>query len=528
MLRHYQHFDRTRLFGPEWTVTQQWTSLNVPWSVDYLETKFKVSLARASHVVIVLSQLDDRYFRGLEGQYEFHLQFRIHHAGEEDYIVRSNSTYYMRRSVSTELNLDEGDYFILLKVTAKRYPNDPTPEDLVRQTCHNRREKLLSIGLSYDLAHAKGQFRLLERLDKERAKRLRRERRKDSAKKMHEGRRNVHKKSKLKGIKTEMRKQEKARQRELREIEKQKAAAEAEAAAAAAAATQQADTESLERGFEGFTMGEKHGKDVTGLGIVDEPQAHSGSSSLPTPAQSPAPTQLQHSSFPALMNGEITSSPRPATPPLPHRSSMPAGVRPSRKDTLQRVNPPSRRGTLSPLPQVRISRPSIVEAHRNGKALSLSDISDDDMSWDSEIDGPEDSESDLEDGTGHRPRDGYGSGPSFFGMGMDGGDNHSDKSGDEDESDPWNAVCVVGLRVFCEDKDREAGVKIEVLRPGDKGYEPESNRGGGMRALGQRRLDIDDAAESAARGVRRAMFGSYGYGVVEGSIGGLPAHLEPR
>jgi hypothetical protein len=34
LLRHYQHFDRTRLFGPEWTVSQQWTSVNVPWSVD--------------------------------------------------------------------------------------------------------------------------------------------------------------------------------------------------------------------------------------------------------------------------------------------------------------------------------------------------------------------------------------------------------------------------------------------------------------------------------------------------------------
>lgn len=92
LLRNYQHFDRTRLFGPEWTVTQQWTSLNVPWSVDYLDTQFKISLAKASHVVIVLSQLDDRYFRGLEGQYEFHLQFRVHADGQDDYIVRSNST----------------------------------------------------------------------------------------------------------------------------------------------------------------------------------------------------------------------------------------------------------------------------------------------------------------------------------------------------------------------------------------------------------------------------------------------------
>lgn len=57
LLRNYQHFDRTRLFGQDWTVTQQWTSLNVPWSVDYLDTKFKFTLTKQSEVIIVLSQV---------------------------------------------------------------------------------------------------------------------------------------------------------------------------------------------------------------------------------------------------------------------------------------------------------------------------------------------------------------------------------------------------------------------------------------------------------------------------------------
>ena len=57
MLKKYQYFDRTRLFGPEWTVTQQWTSINVPWSADYHDTKFEISLTKKSTVVIVLSQV---------------------------------------------------------------------------------------------------------------------------------------------------------------------------------------------------------------------------------------------------------------------------------------------------------------------------------------------------------------------------------------------------------------------------------------------------------------------------------------
>jgi C1A family cysteine protease len=57
LLKKYQHFDRTRLFGPEWTITQQWTSLNVPWSADYHTTKFRLNVTKAGPVVLVLSQV---------------------------------------------------------------------------------------------------------------------------------------------------------------------------------------------------------------------------------------------------------------------------------------------------------------------------------------------------------------------------------------------------------------------------------------------------------------------------------------
>lgn len=57
LLKKYQHFDRTRLFGPEWTVTQQWTCLDVDWSADYHDTKFSIKLTQTSSVVIVLSQV---------------------------------------------------------------------------------------------------------------------------------------------------------------------------------------------------------------------------------------------------------------------------------------------------------------------------------------------------------------------------------------------------------------------------------------------------------------------------------------
>ncbi|KAK0728630.1 hypothetical protein B0T26DRAFT_673131 [Lasiosphaeria miniovina] len=155
LLRKYQAFDRTRLFGPEWKITSIWTTLNVPWTVEYHDTKFSFTLKRTGPVVIALSQLDDRYFRGLEGQYKFGLSFRVHKAGEEDYLVRTQSTYRMTRSVNVELELEAGEYHVLVKLDARRRSYIMPVEDVVRENAKERREKLLRIGLAYDLAHSK-------------------------------------------------------------------------------------------------------------------------------------------------------------------------------------------------------------------------------------------------------------------------------------------------------------------------------------------------------------------------------------
>lgn len=157
LLRKFQTFDRTRLFNSDdWHVTQQWTSLQVPWTNEYHETKFAFTLEKSSSVVIVLSQLDSRYFRGLEGQYFFELSFRLHRANDDDYIVRSHANYCMVRSVSSELDLEAGEYHVLLKVVAERVAAALPAHNVVRNNCRERRDKLLRIGLAYDLAHAKG------------------------------------------------------------------------------------------------------------------------------------------------------------------------------------------------------------------------------------------------------------------------------------------------------------------------------------------------------------------------------------
>ena len=154
-LRRYSQVWRTRLFTDDWNVAQHWTTIQVPWAGDYNDSKFEFDLPTAATTVIVLSQLDSRYFMGLTGQYTFQLGFRLHKSGEKQHIIRGYSSG--DRSATTEVDLEAGKYEVLLQISGLRDPTLPKVEDVVSQNWLARREKLMAIGLSYDLANAKGQ-----------------------------------------------------------------------------------------------------------------------------------------------------------------------------------------------------------------------------------------------------------------------------------------------------------------------------------------------------------------------------------
>jgi hypothetical protein len=84
------------------------------------------------------------------------LKFRLQRDGEEDYMVRSHSSQFMSRSVNAEIDLEPGRYHVLMKITAFRHDDLESTEEIIRRMASTRREKLVQIGLSYDLAHAKG------------------------------------------------------------------------------------------------------------------------------------------------------------------------------------------------------------------------------------------------------------------------------------------------------------------------------------------------------------------------------------
>uniref|UniRef100_A0A0D2XSI3 Calpain catalytic domain-containing protein n=1 Tax=Fusarium oxysporum (strain Fo5176) TaxID=660025 RepID=A0A0D2XSI3_FUSOF len=136
LIRKYSHFDRTRLFRDrDWRCCQRWIGVDVAWKAAYHE-KFHIKLTQDSPLVLVLSQLDGRYFKGLQGQYSFRLHFRLHYEDSpdaEDYIVRSHGNYLMERSVSVELpDIPAGNYVVYLKVTGERDSNGQSVEQVTK------------------------------------------------------------------------------------------------------------------------------------------------------------------------------------------------------------------------------------------------------------------------------------------------------------------------------------------------------------------------------------------------------------
>jgi hypothetical protein len=440
----------------------------VPWSMNYLDTKFKLTLPTSGPVVIVLSQLDDRYFRGLEGQYEFHLQFRLHKDDEDEYIVRSNAAYYMKRSVSTELTLDAGVYWVLLKITAKRHRDDPTVEEVIAKTCQFRPEKLLGIGLSYDLAHAKGNFLDLDADKVESEKVARRERRKATAKKMHEARVHEHKKRKLRSLKLDLKKHERAVKKMNQQVENQ-----ARQEAADAAAAKKLEELKLQESDHQVKNGTGNGSDCSPL-FKDTLNG--------------SPKAMAADSHPNQPNGR-TSSPHQPSRSLSRTSPSYTLDAPRRRDTLSVATAALGLAGFG-TPGIRVQRAQVSA----GGKLSLSDISDDDLSWDSELDAPSDTDSELEGGGGGEQTTGARQGDG----------QEPDSDGDEDDEfmrDPWNAVCVVGLRVYA--KKQEA--RIEVMRATDGRWHGGREDGEDEMSptqMAQTSLDVDDAATDAVRNAR--------------------------
>ncbi|KAI5778455.1 hypothetical protein EDC01DRAFT_345403 [Geopyxis carbonaria] len=232
VLRKFTVIDRTRLFNEDWSVSEsRWIKYSVPWSEEYCPTRFEFEVTKPTPVVIVLSQLDTRYFRGLEGQYTFSLSFRVHIKGESEYITRSRTNVDMSRSTNCELTLEPATYVVIFSVEATFESDDKKASEVAEEHKNTQRAKFRQIAMSADLAYAKAGSKSFWRGDDDEEEE--KEKRKEKEKKEKEKEEKKASKKGKKGEKKDDEDDEKKEEKKEEKKDKKEAGCDADDAAAA-------------------------------------------------------------------------------------------------------------------------------------------------------------------------------------------------------------------------------------------------------------------------------------------------------
>lgn len=70
------------------------------------------SLSKPTFTIIVLSQLDTRYFKEISGTSSWCLDFILAKRGEKEPLAESSSSMLYSRSVNLEMDLEAGEYVV--------------------------------------------------------------------------------------------------------------------------------------------------------------------------------------------------------------------------------------------------------------------------------------------------------------------------------------------------------------------------------------------------------------------------------
>lgn len=548
MLRKYQHLDRTRLFRePDWRCCQRWIGVDVPWKPQFNE-KFNIKLTKESPLVLVLAQLDNRYYKGLHGQYSFRLHFRLHDAdrpGAEDYIVRSHGNYLMDRSVSVELpSMLPGNYSVFISVEGERNSSAPSIEDVVRRECKKRveNEKLAQIGYAYDLAHSKATAHLQaveaarNKADQKKASASRSSERHKLWEKRHANRDVTKKQGRKNNEKIEAKREKKEEiariKKEKEEAEaKVKADAEAKAKAGAEAKAKAEVGKVAQSGgvqiavapatppetpfnqkpedVKTKTKTEEHDYFSKALSHVKAEEAQSPGAVTPdwSPVVTPC-TPAEHTDIKPEDRTELTAENKTKEGPASVTSSNSSGspnLTPKTETSVAEHTSKTEKVTVPPTDVTAVSgaplaaatpttesKPSTeadappakkvakkVYATSDGES-SASPISD----WE---------ELYSSDDMSRKPRLANNSAAASATV-----YKYNDDTDSESDPDPWNAICVVGFRVYSKDEDLQLrvvmeGADLEEGGMGEKG-EPDldnaQNNAGGQRGRHMSTVDV--------------------------------------
>ena len=333
----------------------------------------------------------------------------------------------MNRSVSTDLDLEPGIYSVLMKISADRDPGRPTPEDTLRANCRDGQAKLLQIGLAYDLAHAKGQ---VVETDEEKKGRLDREQRKKAT--LHKQDRDdlLTRKKKEWLIRKKQIERERRHKQRLEEHKKKKDEA------------QKAEGLLLQPGNAGDVgQGSTNGaKGVTNDELIE------AQTSSPTPQKDKENDNAQNPEKSVIKEEKGKTADKASGPDETTQAKIDKFNEDLKLIPSNQVNGTANAGDEAPAASMAVAHTTADHPDNASDAptiLSFNPSIDSDLDFDPVDEGTQTNDESATTPEGSKPEDAI-------------------DSDDEDfANDPWNAVCVVGLRVYSKDE----GVSVKVVRP---------------------------------------------------------------
>lgn len=345
----------------------------------------------------------------------------------------------MSRSVTAELELDEGEYHVLMQVKATKEDGAFPVEEVVRKNAKNKRDKLLRIGLAYDLAHAKGHFNETE--EEKKAKKLKEDKKKEKEKK----------ELKEKLLKEKRRRKHVAN----KETAKERQARAKRAAKAKAKAARKAEKAKAAKAKEDAEKAKETKVEVK----VDTSKDVAVSTDETKPVEIEVSTE----------DKATTVSEGTATEPTPA---------PEKIEAAAQTKEPAAEG-LKP------DGPPLLEV--NGAPPSVLGLTDDEDDLDDESD-LESVVSDISDGIIEEEL------AALKQAEKDKPEEPKPDEGEEEDEfqkDPWNAIVVVGLRVY----SKGSCISVKVVRPEVADDDDEEKKG----EKGEGKLDVDDSARDATK-----------------------------
>jgi hypothetical protein len=124
-LEHFESIERTQLFDETWVQSSHWLNVRTrppgtAW--QFGDISFTFCLPEQSDTVLVLSQSNSRYYRGIPKE-EWSFDFKLYKVGSKEIKGSSNYSTGLSRSVTLRINLPAGEYVVHVRLD-REYPDE--------------------------------------------------------------------------------------------------------------------------------------------------------------------------------------------------------------------------------------------------------------------------------------------------------------------------------------------------------------------------------------------------------------------